>query len=58
MLIKRAKLILIVAVMALGAITATACQSALVQTSAAQLANSTSANQYSTGAVKHCGLRR
>ena len=40
MLMKRAKFILIIAVMALGAIAATACQSALVQTSAAQPANS------------------
>ncbi len=37
---KRAKLILIVAVMALGVITATSCQSALVQTSATPQANS------------------
>jgi len=40
MLMKRAKFILIVAAMALGVIAATACQSALVQTSAVQPANS------------------
>jgi hypothetical protein len=40
MLMKKAKFILIVAAMALGVIAATACQSALVQTSAAQPTNS------------------